>query len=125
LSPAFPFLGVRLVAGPGAQERAISRNDEALLFCALLLISLLSALDYWLTLHILARGGFEANPLFGDLVSAEPVLTYWLKFLLTTLGVLALGLVARMRLARPAIFGMLAVYGCVTGWEVALLGWLS
>ncbi len=94
---------------------------DPVLFTALLLVSLLSIFDYYLTLLILGLGGAEANPVFCHLLPTRPEVSYWLKFALTSSGVTVLAAMSHLKLARAAVFTMLSVYGVLILYEIALI----
>jgi len=101
---------------------AIARfRVHPMLFAALLLVPLLSIIDFCLTLLILQRGGAEMNPLFCGLINHQPWAAYWLKFCLTTAGVTVLAATSDARASRAGIFGLLAVYGSLICYELFLL----
>lgn len=91
------------------------------LMCALLLVPLLSILDYHLTMRILGRGGTEANPLMAGLLYTKPHLTFWLKLALTAGGATILAATARFRSSRAAAFILPLIYGAVILYEIVLL----
>jgi hypothetical protein len=89
-------------------------------------IVLFSCVDAFLTLLLLQRGAYEANPLMAPLVAGSGV-----AFALVKIGLTACGVVLLTQLARVRAFGgipvglllytMLALYGALLVYEYTLL----
>jgi hypothetical protein len=101
------------------------QQTDPLLVAALLLTSLLSIADYYLTLLILGLGGVEANPIFCNLIHGSPQQAYWLKLLLTAMGICFLAGLSRLRVAKVVAFALLAVYSVVISYELVLVGLMT
>jgi hypothetical protein len=92
-----------------------------------MLTLLMCVADALLTITLLQRGAYEANPLMEPLVHGSPLAFATIKFGLTATGLVVLILLARVRLFRnvPVAFVLYAVliaYAVLIGYEVWLLG---
>ncbi len=91
-----------------------------------ILILMFSCTDAFLTLLLLERGAYEANPLMALLVGGSGVAFALVKFGLTAGGVVLLTQLARMRAFGRVPVGLLlytvlALYGVLLAYEVSLL----
>ncbi len=94
-----------------------------------ILIVVLSSADALLTLALIERGAYEANPLMRPLVYGSALPFTVVKIGLTAGGVVLLTLLASMRLfgrlsAGLLLYGLLAGYGALILYEFSLLGLL-
>lgn len=93
---------------------------------AAMIILILSSVDAVLTLALISRGAIELNPLMEPLVrGSSHGFAVW-KFGLTSMGVVVLTMVARLRvLGRVAVGSILYVVLCgyvvLVGYEFSLL----
>jgi hypothetical protein len=90
------------------------------------LIVLLSCIDAFLTLMLIDRGAYEANPLMAPLVDGSPLAFTLVKVGLTGGGVVLLTLVARMRVFRRVpisalLYALLIAYALLVTYEARLL----
>jgi hypothetical protein len=90
------------------------------------LIVLLSCIDAFLTLMLIDRGAYEANPLMAPLVASSPLAFTLVKVGLTGGGVVILTVVARMRVFRripisALLYLLLAAYALLITYEARLL----
>ncbi len=95
-----------------------------------LLILLLSCADAVLTLMLVERGAYEANPLMAGLVHGSSPAFAAVKILLTSGGVVLLTVLATHRAfgrlpVGIVLYGILAGYGALITYEVWLLDRLS
>lgn len=86
--------------------------------------------DALLTLTLLQRGAYEANPFMEPLVHGSPLAFACIKFGLTAGGLVVLILLARARLFRNVpvsaiLYGVLAAYAVLIAYELWLLELLS
>jgi hypothetical protein len=91
-----------------------------------MLVLLLCCVDIVLTLVLVGAGGHEVNPVMRPLVSGSIAAFIFWKFGLTSIGVIVLILLARVRLfgrmpAGPMLYMVLAAYVMLIGWEAWLL----
>lgn len=103
----------------------VDRFEPALFWCALAIVVLCSVDAAW-TLELLQRGARELNPLMDLLIRMDVRWFVNVKLGLTVAGVLVLALHKDFRLfrsvrARHLLYGVLAVYVALIGYEVALL----
>lgn len=89
-------------------------------------ILVLSCADAFLTLTLINRGAYEANPLMAPLVAGSPLLFALVKIGLTGGGVVVLTLLARMRAFRRIpisllLYSLLAAYSVLIVYETRLL----
>ena len=85
--------------------------------------------DALLTITLLQRGAYEANPVMEPLVHGSPLAFAIIKFGLTASGLVVLILLARARLFRNVpvafiLYGVLFAYAALIGYELWLLGTL-
>ena len=90
-----------------------------------ILILLLCGADALLTLTLISRGAVEINPVMDPLVrGAGHSFALW-KFVLTSMGVVILILLARLKLFGRAVgtilYAVLAMYVVLVGYEIFLL----
>lgn len=86
--------------------------------------------DALLTITLLQRGAYEANPFMEPLVHGSGLAFASIKFGLTAGGLVVLILLARVRLFRKfpvaaILYGLLLIYGVLIGYELWLLETLS
>jgi hypothetical protein len=86
--------------------------------------------DALLTLMLIQRGAYEANPFMEPLVHGSALVFTVVKFGLTAGGITVLILLARARLFRNVpvasiLYGVLLVYAVLIGYEVWMLETLS
>jgi Domain of unknown function (DUF5658) len=91
-----------------------------------ILIVMFSGADALLTLALLERGAYEANPMMRPLVSGSGLIFALVKVGLTAGGVILLTLLARMRVfgrlsAGVLLYLLLAGYGALLLYEFSLL----
>lgn len=91
-----------------------------------LLIVLLSCADAFLTITLINRGAYEANPVMAPLVSGSPLAFALVKIGLTGGGVVVLTLLARMRAFRRLpisllLYALLIAYAVLVTYEARLL----
>jgi hypothetical protein len=90
------------------------------------LIVALSGVDALLTLMLIERGAYEANPVMRPLVTGSALMFALVKVGLTGGGVVFLTVLARMRAfgrlpVGLALYGVLAAYGALILYELGLL----
>jgi hypothetical protein len=93
------------------------------------LILILCASDAILTVVLISRGAYEVNPLLAPLIGSSGVLFAVVKIGLTGIGVVLLTLLSRVKAfgrmpVALVLYGVLAGYGVLIGYELRLLGWL-
>jgi ABC-type amino acid transport system permease subunit len=91
-----------------------------------MLTLLMCVADALLTITLLQRGAYEANPLMEPLVDGSPLVFATIKFGLTATGLVVLILLARVRLFRNVpvafvLYAVLAAYAVLIGYELWLL----
>jgi hypothetical protein len=91
-----------------------------------MLTLLMCVADALLTITLLQRGAYEANPVMALLVHDSPLAFALIKFGLTASGLVVLILLARGRLFRNVpvaflLYGVLFAYAGLIGYEVWLL----
>jgi uncharacterized protein DUF5658 len=91
-----------------------------------MLTLLMCVADALLTITLLQRGAYEANPLMELLVHDSPLAFALVKFSLTAGGIVVLILLARARLfgrisVALVLYGVLFAYAALIGYEVWLL----
>lgn len=91
-----------------------------------IIILILSSVDAVLTLALISRGAIEINPLMEPLVRGSGQSFALWKFGLTSMGVVVLTMVARLRVFGGVIVGsllyvVLAGYLVLVGYELLLL----
>lgn len=91
-----------------------------------MLTLLMCVADALLTITLLQRGAYEANPVMEPLVHGSPLIFATIKFGLTASGLVVLILLARARLFRNVpvaaiLYGVLLLYATLIGYEVWLL----
>jgi hypothetical protein len=89
----------------------------------------LCASDAILTVVLISRGAYEVNPLLAPLIGSSGVLFAVVKIGLTGIGVVLLTLLSRVKAfgrmpVALVLYGVLAGYGVLIGYELRLLGWL-
>jgi hypothetical protein len=87
---------------------------------------LLSTADALLTIELLQRGAYEANPFMAPFVQGDGLLFAAIKIGLTAGGIVVLILLARARVFRHLpvaylLYALLAAYGALVGYEFWLL----
>jgi uncharacterized protein DUF5658 len=87
---------------------------------------LLSTADAMLTLELIQRGAYEANPFMAPLVHGDGLLFAAVKIGLTGGGIVVLILLARARIfgrlpVSSLLYGLLVAYGVLVGYEFWLL----
>jgi len=100
-------------------------HDKRLAFLGLTIV-LMSVMDAYFTLNILALGGEELNLVMKALLEADTYSFLLVKYWTTALGVVFLIAMARMRFAgilpvRRILQGICAMYACLMVYEVYLL----
>jgi Domain of unknown function (DUF5658) len=91
-----------------------------------MLIVVFSCSDALLTLMLVERGAYEANPLMAPLVGGSAVAFTLVKIALTAGGVVLLTQLARMRAfgcipVGVLLYTVLAIYGALIAYEFGLL----
>jgi hypothetical protein len=90
-----------------------------------ILILLLCGADALLTLTLISRGAVEVNPVMDPLVRGSGQSFALWKFVLTSMGVVILTLLARLRMFGRAVgtilYVFLAMYVVLVGYEIFLL----
>jgi hypothetical protein len=91
---------------------------------------LLSVTDAFLTVRLMSAGASEANPLLALALTGHPFLFAAVKMCLTGLGVTLLVVLARTRVfkvvrAGACLYGLVAAYMCLVGYEAWLLSRVS
>jgi uncharacterized protein DUF5658 len=91
-----------------------------------LLIVLLSCADAFLTLTLIERGAYEANPFMAPLVGGSPLAFTVVKIGLTGGGVVLLTILVRLRIFRRVpiglvLYAVLAAYAALVMYEMSLL----
>jgi hypothetical protein len=86
--------------------------------------------DALLTLMLVQRGAYEANPFMEPLVQGSALVFTVVKFGLTAGGITVLILLARARLFRNVpvafiLYGVLLLYAVLIGYEIWMLETLS
>ncbi|MBS0364691.1 MAG: hypothetical protein JSR67_02570 [Proteobacteria bacterium] len=94
-----------------------------------ILIMMLSVGDALLTLELLRRGAYEANPMMAPLLADSGLAFAMVKIGLTAAGVLLLTQLARLRAfggitVGAVLYAVLALYGALIWYEVHLLATL-
>lgn len=126
-----------LIYGSFNPRRLGSRRDGEQSFAAVdwhhpqwlavaVLTLLMCVADALLTITLLQRGAYEANPLMAPLVDGSPLAFAGIKFGLTASGLVVLILLARVRLFRNVpvafvLYGVLVAYAVLIGYELWLL----
>lgn len=87
---------------------------------------LLSCLDAFLTLQLLDRGAYEANPIMASALGGSVLTFTSSKMAMTGLGILALVFLARSRFmnqVRTGVFltGIFSMYACLVCYELVYL----
>jgi ABC-type amino acid transport system permease subunit len=95
-----------------------------------MLTLLMCVADALLTITLLQRGAYEANPLMATLLHGSPLVFASIKFGLTACGLVVLILLARVRLFRNVpvalvLYAVLVAYAVLIGYEIWLLEALS
>ena len=98
-------------------------------FAVATLILVLCASDAVLTVVLISRGAYEVNPMLAPLIGGSGVLFAVVKVGLTGVGVVLLTLLCRVKAfgrmpVALVLYGVLAGYGVLIGYELRLLGWL-
>ena len=93
------------------------------------LILVLCASDAVLTVVLISRGAYEVNPMLAPLIGGSGVLFAVVKVGLTGIGVVVLTLLSRVRAfgrlpVALVLYGVLAGYAVLIGYELQLLDWL-
>jgi Domain of unknown function (DUF5658) len=111
-----------------ARDGSLSSTDwhEPRWLAVAMVILLLSVTDAVLTLALLQRGAFEANPLMAVFLTQDPDLFVAFKIGLTAGGVVLLTLVAKVRAfgrlpVSAILYTVLAGYAALIAYEVWLL----
>lgn len=91
-----------------------------------MVIVLLSCIDAFLTITLIDRGAYEANPFMAPLVAGSPLAFALVKIGLTGGGVVVLTLLARMRAFRripisALLYAVLIAYAVLVTYEARLL----
>jgi len=90
-----------------------------------ILILLLCGADALLTLTLISRGAVEINPVMDPLVRGSGQSFALWKFVLTSMGVVILTLLAQLKLFGRAVgtilYAVLAMYVVLVGYEIFLL----
>ena len=91
-----------------------------------ILIETFSCTDAFLTLMLIGRGAYEANPVMAPLVAGSPLRFAVVKFLLTGFGVVLLTQVARIKAfgrvpVGVLLYTLLLLYGALILHEYRLL----
>lgn len=130
-----------LIYGSFNPRRLGSRRDGEQSFVAVdwhhpqwlavaMLTLLMCVADALLTITLLQRGAYEANPFMAPLVHDAPLAFASIKFGLTAAGMIVLILLARVRLFRNVpvafvLYAVLVAYAVLIGYELWLLEALS
>jgi hypothetical protein len=126
-----------LVHGSFAPRRRGARRDGEITFSSVdwhhpqwlavaILTLLLSLGDALLTLELLQRGAYEANPIMAQFVHGDALAFAAVKIGLTGGGIVVLILLARARIfgripVSYILYGVLVAYGLLVGYEFGLL----
>jgi hypothetical protein len=109
-------------------ERAVTAVDwhHPQWLAVAVIILAFSCADAFLTLMLLERGAYEANPLMAPLVAGSALRFAVVKFLLTAFGVVLLTQLARLRAfgivpVGLLLYTLLALYGALIVHELRLL----
>ncbi|HVY80426.1 MAG TPA: DUF5658 family protein [Steroidobacteraceae bacterium] len=91
---------------------------------------LMCVADALLTITLLQRGAYEANPFMQPLLQGSPLVFTTVKFGLTATGLVILILLARVRLFRNVpvsflLYAVLVAYAVLIGYELWMLEALS
>lgn len=91
-----------------------------------ILTLLMCVADALLTMTLLQRGAYEANPFMAPLVHGSPLIFALTKFGLTAGGLVVLILLARARVFRSVpvslvLYGLLLIYSTLIAYELWLL----
>lgn len=112
-----------------ASEQALAAVDwhQPQWLAIAILIVMFSGGDALLTLALLERGAYEANPMMRPLVGGSALVFALVKVGLTAGGVVLLTVLARMRVfgrlpAGLLLYMLLAGYGALLLYEFSLLG---
>ena len=92
-------------------------------------ILILCAADAILTVILIGRGAYEVNPILAPLIGRSGALFAMVKIGVTGVGVVLLTLLCRFKAfgrmpVALVLYGVLAGYGVLIGYELRLLGWL-
>lgn len=95
-----------------------------------MLTLLMCVADGLLTLMLLQRGAYEANPFMEPLVHGSPLVFATIKFGMTAAGLVVLILLARVRVFRALpvawiLYGVLFAYAALIGYELWLFETLA
>ena len=111
-----------------ADERALSAVDwhHPQWLAIAMLIVMFSGIDALLTLMLVERGAYEANPMMAPLVGGSAVAFTLVKIGLTAGGVVLLTQLARMRAfgripVGVLLYTVLGIYGALIAYEFGLL----
>jgi hypothetical protein len=111
-----------------ADERALSAVDwhHPQWLAIAMLIVVFSCIDALLTLMLLERGAYEANPMMAPLVVGSSSVFAGVKIGLTAGGVVLLTQLARLRAfgrvpVGVLLYMVLAIYGALIAYEIGLL----
>ena len=111
-----------------ADERAVSAVDwhHPQWLAIAMLIVMFSGIDALLTLMLVERGAYEANPMMAPLVGGSAVAFTLVKIGLTAGGVVLLTQLARMRAfgripVGVLLYTVLGIYGALIAYEFGLL----
>ena len=107
------------------QVYIVDLHDKRLVFLGLTIV-LMSVMDAFFTLNILALGGEELNLLMKALLEIDTYSFLLVKYWMTAIGVVFLIAMARMRFAglvsvRRILQRICAMYACLMIYEVYLL----
>jgi hypothetical protein len=107
------------------QVYIVDLHDKRLVFLGLTIV-LMSVMDAFFTLNILALGGEELNLLMKALLDTDTYSFLLVKYWMTAIGVVILIAMARMRFAglvsvRRILQSICAMYACLMIYEVYLL----
>jgi hypothetical protein len=96
------------------------------LLAAAIGILLLSVLDAFMTLVLLEGGADEVNPIMGMFLYRNVAVFAAMKMGMTSVGIILMVILARYRFLRVlrvawVLYGILAAYACLIGYELLLL----
>jgi hypothetical protein len=99
---------------------------SAHLLAAAIGILLLSVLDAFMTLVLLEGGADEVNPIMGMFLYRNVAVFAAMKMGMTSVGIILMVILARYRFLRVlrvawVLYGILAAYACLIGYELLLL----
>lgn len=111
----------------GIQRASISERHSPKTLAVILLITLLSITDAYLTLHLISRGAVELNPIMAYYLDQSALAFFGIKYLLTWASIVVILFIKDLYLFRTRVQGKilfvfhLVVLTSVVKWELYLL----